>query len=411
MRLAGRRAALAVAALLLGACATAPTTPEAPAPAPPPVAPKVEAPAAKPAPPEPTARERLAARRHERALGFEREGALRPALDEWTIALTINPEDAVAREGQARAAARIEGAVAEHMREGRAALARGSHPEARRRFLMVLALDPDNRQAFEVLQNETREVPFITHTVRAGETLATIAQRYYGDRSRSEVIWETNQLPPNPRLAAGTTLKIPEIPGLPFVRSEPRAPAPATAALPRPDAAAAPPPPASPGAPAPPGAVAPDPGRDGYEVNPLLADAKEAMERREYTAALADVDHFLQSNPGNREGLDLKKAALYRQGKLQLEQTKYTDSYRTLTQLARLQPDYEDSAKLLQQARQRVIDYHYSEGLRLYRNEQLPQAIAQWRLVLEVDPNHANAKRNIEQAERLQKGLEQRKKK
>ena len=36
------------------------------------------------------------------------------------------------------------------------------------------------------------------------------------------MIWETNQLPANPRLVAGTTLKIPEIPGLPFLRAEPR---------------------------------------------------------------------------------------------------------------------------------------------------------------------------------------------
>ena len=63
-----------------------------------------------------------------------------------------------------------------------------------------------------------REVRQINHTVRAGKSLASIAQLYYGDRSRSEVIWETNQLPPNPKLTPGSVLKIPEIPGLPFDR-------------------------------------------------------------------------------------------------------------------------------------------------------------------------------------------------
>jgi len=57
------------------------------------------------------------------------------------------------------------------------------------------------------------------------ETLASIAERYYGDRSRLDVIWEVDELPPNPRLAVGTLLRIPEIPGVPFlVPGAPRPP-------------------------------------------------------------------------------------------------------------------------------------------------------------------------------------------
>ena len=78
--------------------------------------------------------------------------------------------------------------------------------------------------------------------MRSGDTLAALAQRYYGDRSRSEVIWETNQLPPNPRLVAGTILKIPEIPGVPFVQPEARRPAAPSPATPPPATARTEPP-------------------------------------------------------------------------------------------------------------------------------------------------------------------------
>ena len=105
---------------------------------------------------------------------------------------------------------------------------------------------------------------------------------------------------------------------------------------------------------------------------------------------------------------DLNKVALYRQGKSLLDQQKYEDSYRTLAQLVRLAPNYEDSNSLLWQARTRLIQRHYSEGLRFYREEKLEEAIAQWRTALEYDPQHAEAKRNIERAERLLKGLQQR---
>jgi tetratricopeptide (TPR) repeat protein len=351
-------------------------------------------------------RQELAAKHRAEAERLEREGELRRALDLWKIARIIDKDDAAAREGQTKLEGRIEGAVAQRLQEGRAALQRSSHVEARRRFLAALAMDPFNRTAFDALQNDVREVESITHTVRAGDTLATLAQRYYGDRLRGEVIWETNQLPPNPRLVAGTTLKIPEIPGLPFLRAEPRreplpplaAPAPAPGATPGP----------APGSPP----SRSEPVRDEPpEVNPLLADARDALERKEYPAALAGLDRLLASTPSDREGQDLRKVALYQYGKVQFDQRQYEESYRTLTQLAKIQPGYEDLPRLLQQSKARVVDKHYSEGIKLYRDEKLKEAIREWQVVLEFDPTHVNAKKNIEQAERLLKGLEQRKKK
>jgi tetratricopeptide (TPR) repeat protein len=389
---------LTALALLVGGCATA-TTSEGPG-APATVA---KATSTAPAAAAPSAREELAARHRAEAARLEREGEFRRALDQWKIALLINKDDALAREGQSKLEARIEQGVSQRINEGRAALQRGSHVEARRRFLAALAMDPFNRTAFDALQNDVREVETITYAVRAGDTLASIAQRYYGDRSRSEVIWETNQLPANPRLVAGTVLKIPEIPGVPFARAEPRRdPLPPVVAVP-PPAGSAP----APGTPS----RSEAPRDEPPEVHPLLADAREALERNEYPTALAGLDRLLASTPSDREGQDLRKVALYRYGKSQFDQRQYEESYRTLTVLAKLQPGYEDSARLLQQARARAIDKHYSEGIKLYRDEKLREAIREWQVVLEFDPTHVNAKKNIEQAERLMKGLEQRKKK
>jgi len=352
------------------------------------------------------ARDPLAARHRQQAEALERDGQLRRAAEEWKIALAIAPGDARARESLRALQARIDQAVAERLDEGRRALARGVQVEARRKFLAALALDPSNRAAFDALQSDTREVEFITHTVRAGDTLTALAQRYYGDRSRGEVIWETNQLPPNPRLAAGTTLKIPEIPGVPFVHPEARRPAPAVAAIPTPDV---PRPGPTPG---PAGPAAPSTKEEFTpEVNPLLAEAREALERSDFPDAIATVDKFLSGKPGDREGLTVKKQALYGQAKSQMDARRYNESIQSLNQLARLQPDYEDAPSLLRLARTRIIEQHYTQGVRFYREEKLKEAIAEWRVVLEMDPSNANARRNIDQAEKLLRGLEQRMKK
>jgi tetratricopeptide (TPR) repeat protein len=393
----GRSLLIGALGLMLGACAAATPPPAAPPAGPPPSAtPPPAAPGGPTAPPAPVVlspRQQLAAGHVERARRLERGGDLRQALDEWKIALTIDPTDQAAKDGRGQLEARLEQSIGARLGQGRDALAKGDHLEARKHFLAVLAMDPANQAAFSALQNDVKEIRFVPYTVKQGDTLATIAERYYGDKTRSEVIWETNQLPPNPRLAAGMLLKIPEIPGVPFVLPELRP-------KPPPDTMA------SPAAPTP----APEGGRtpEVEEINPLLVGARESLEKGEYLVALADVDRVLTGNAQNPDAVELKKAVLYGLGKSQLGQKKYDDSVKTLIQLTRLAPSYQDSPTLLKQARTSAAQQHYAQGLQLYREEKLEDAITQWKAVLEYDPDHANAKKNIDQAERLLKSLQQR---
>ena len=380
---------LGVVALMATACATAEpervATTTQPAPKP-------------PAPP----RQALAAPYNDRAQALESDGRLREALQARQIALTINPDDAAARAAVAALQAKIEEQVAVKLKEGRAATQRGAQVVARRHYLTVLALDPNNRAAFDALREQTQEVDGISHTVKARETLAGLASEYYGNRALAEVIAETNKLQPNARLNPGMVLKIPEVPGVTLNRPGARPPAPRAPLPTAPGAptAAAPPAPATP----------PPPREEPAEVNPLLAEAREAADRLDYGQALSDIDQLLASSPRNADAITLKKQVLYSQGKQQLDQRKYRDSYATLNQLSKIAPNYEDSATLMRQTRTRLIDEYYNSGIRYYREEKLPEAIAQWKAVLEIDPQHVNARKNLDQAERLLKQLDERRK-
>src|SRR5262249_19111151 len=123
-------------------------------------------------------RDHLVALHNGRSEMLEGRGRLRQALDERRIALTIDPNHRAGEQASQRPAAQISRQVGELATEGRAALDRGLLSEARQRFLAALALDPTSRLAFEPLQTEVREVTFIIHIVRLGETLASIADLY-----------------------------------------------------------------------------------------------------------------------------------------------------------------------------------------------------------------------------------------
>lgn len=321
-----------------------------------------------------------------KADALEREGALRPALEAWKIVLIANPGDSTARQRKEKIEAQIAQSVAEHLTLAERALERRSILEARRHYLTVLALDPSDGTAFAALRTKIREIRTLSHGVRPGDTLGSISELYYGDRSRADVLWETNGLSPNARLATGTTLLIPEIAGVPFA-------GPKTAKPPTPTTALA--------TPAKTEVAAIEP---SY-VNPLLSNARDALGSGDFDTAIASADRFLSSNPRSSEGIEVKRNALYEQAKAFFNQRRFPESLKVFEQLARLAPNYLDSSRLAADARARMVQDHYSDGVRLFREEKLSEAIARWRTVLEHEPGHANAKKNIEQAERMLQNL------
>jgi peptidoglycan/xylan/chitin deacetylase (PgdA/CDA1 family) len=164
-------------------------------------------------------KEQLAALHNERADELESRGALRQALDERDIALTIAPDDADAAQRRRQLASRIESEVAAHMEEWRRT-ARRAPAEASRQLLAALAIDPTSHPAFDALRAVVPAGRFLSHTVRPRDTAASLADLYYGDRGRAGVIEQANGLEPNARLTPGTVLMIPEIEGVPFLRPD-----------------------------------------------------------------------------------------------------------------------------------------------------------------------------------------------
>src|SRR5438552_1763856 len=124
----------------------------------------------------PTRLEALVAPHRQRAAALEQSGDLRGALEEWDVALTIEPDDPAAKAGRTKLAAQIEQTVADRLRQGREALKGAAPFEARRQFLAVLALDPANRAAFDLLRTEAGGPRSVPHPARTGEPLGRRAK-------------------------------------------------------------------------------------------------------------------------------------------------------------------------------------------------------------------------------------------
>jgi tetratricopeptide (TPR) repeat protein len=195
-----------------------------------------------------------------------------------------------------------------------------------------------------------------------------------------------------------------------------------------------PPPPWARSSPPPPARSAAEQARLDREVAELLQRGRVAVAqaRRHYAAALAldpqsrVARDALRSLPEAETVVRAESAAkpparpsgrpepprgddrpevLYAVARTQLADGRDDEAYRTLVQLARVNPQYKDGAVLLGHLRSRLVQQHYQLGLLRFRDEQIEDAIAEWRLVLEIDAGHASARRNIEQAERILRTL------
>jgi peptidoglycan/xylan/chitin deacetylase (PgdA/CDA1 family) len=161
----------------------------------------------------------VAAPHREWSATLEQRGLLREARDECLMAAAIDPEDAPAVARCAELGERIASEEARLVREG-AALARAGNPAARGPLLAALALNPSSFAAFEALLSAPAAGRSLRHTVGPRDTAVSLADLYYGDRKRAELIEQANGLAPGAPLTPGQMLRIPEIPGVPFLRPD-----------------------------------------------------------------------------------------------------------------------------------------------------------------------------------------------
>jgi tetratricopeptide (TPR) repeat protein len=97
----------------------------------------------------------------------------------------------------------------------------GQYPPARKEFLTALRYNPEHAEAKEKLTAARKEIEhvtrYITHTLQADETIATLAARYYGDYRKFHLIAEYNELEDATKVKIGQEIKIPVIEGTPII--------------------------------------------------------------------------------------------------------------------------------------------------------------------------------------------------
>lgn len=163
----------------------------------------------------------------ERIKNSEARRDFQKVLQGWKRVYSLDPENQEAQRMVSQLEEGLRRAIAEHMRAGMAFYQQGEFEKSKKELLLVLFLDPGQKEAWihlrriSLLENTTmpqrrwiHQVPdpsgdYIFHPLKEGETLSMIAEKYFGDPSKSQVIADANAISDVARVRAGRIIKVP----------------------------------------------------------------------------------------------------------------------------------------------------------------------------------------------------------
>src|SRR3972149_1154381 len=149
------------------------------------------------------------------------------------------------------------------------------------------------------------------------------------------------------------------------------------------------------------------PGETDTGVEDYLSVALSLFEDGDYAGAIQEFLKAKEKYPKNPEIVKHLNLSYYKQGVAHFEKGEYKNA---LQMFLNLKPDFEkvgDYIKKVKVGLKKTAEDSYKNGLKLFREQKLTQAIEQWNIVLEIEPEHKKAREYIEKAKNLLKSLEQ----
>ncbi len=160
---------------------------------------------------------------------YEDERQFKKTLNALKEAQVLDPRDKELSARVEKLEAGLNDAIGKHMRSGKYFYGQRALGKAKKEFLLVLFLDPENRGAVKYLRrlagvavpktspDEVWVKPadngaakdFIIHTLKPGESLSILASMYYGDIMKYGVIADFNSIRDMNKVSVGRKIRIP----------------------------------------------------------------------------------------------------------------------------------------------------------------------------------------------------------
>lgn len=301
------------------------------------------------------------------AIDLEQKGNWRRALFAWQVVNRLRPDHPESAEKVKALGEKIRSESEKHFLKGLEHFRKNSLPAARQEFIMALTYNPDHPQALEYLKNKMNETDLLFYETKEGDTVRKIAGEIYRDPDKDFLVAYFNDLSGNDPVKPGRTLKVPRIEGGASVAAA-----------------------------------------RSLSSEEMLNRAKASFKAQKYDQALRYVEKILEYAPANNEANDLKNASYYQIGTRLFQKKEFRESLRMFR---KVDINYKDVREIMANLEKRIqgqkaqAETHYQKGVKHFLAEELDGAVQEWEKALQLDPQHGKAKKDMEQARRLQERL------
>ena len=303
----------------------------------------------------------------ERALEYERNNQPHKALQSYEAALAVLMAHKEKLEDSLRKNAE------KHYRRGLELQDQGKYGKARHEFLTALRLRPDFPEVVELLKpfQPKPDTRYVVHRVEEGEFLATIAQKYYNDLSKFGIIARFNDLEDATMLYAGMKLKIPEIEGVSF------SPTATDAAITR------------------------EQEMDYDQAAIYQEQGVSLLEEGQYLAALHEFQKVLNTDPNRKQVREYMAWAHYRQGEVLFNHAEYLGARTQFQKALSFDEDWTACKEYVKRSEDAYKEVHYLKGIQHFEEEKLREAIEEWQVVNDMDPDYKQVQSYLLRAQKL----------
>ncbi|MFP3911316.1 MAG: tetratricopeptide repeat protein [Desulfobacteraceae bacterium] len=329
----------------------------------------------------PRLEETLAAAYLSKGEQLEEQGDLVSALEQYKLALTVDPLHPEAEKGRARLQKAIPMAAEAHYKRGIALNREGRYKQARHQFLMALALRPDYPEALKRV-NAHKLPPLkvhVEHTVKPGESLSKLAQIYYEDYRKFPIIARYNNLTDATQLRVGQKIMIPGMQAAESGEGE------ATA-------------------------TAEDESGTEEPIDQVAIYRDHGLSLfmdKQFEEAIIEFEKVLKTHPDDKLALEFSYRAHYELALTLFEKKDYLSARDQFRSCLQYKKECQKCHAYIQKSEDTYKEIHYRKGIQSFQKEELHQAIEEWELVCALDPDYKKTGDLIKKAKVILKKIEE----
>lgn len=374
------------------------------------------------------------------------------ALEQYELALTIDPADEVAAIHKKKVLSILWNQAQDHYNKGLVLDEQGKYEAARKEYLSALQNWPDHKEAKAKLTpggvSEATD-KYIVHELAYGESVSILGKIYYGDLKTYPIIGKFNNLEDVTKVQVGQKLKIPVIQGVSlsdlqarheeYLESRETDKSSADEEQAYQEAVEikaeekVTPPMVDTGDTVPPSqeTAVPEEPTEGQktamvkeeELSPPLKEEPEQEKEeaalplpynealvfynnKQYDQAIPLLKEAREKDPQNRDIQSMLFDSHFQYGLIQFQKEEFLEAKESFESALAQDPSCEKCPGYIEKCETTFKEKHYNLGIHYFGKEQLEKAINEWKMVKEIDPGYKDVSPNLKKAELLYERLE-----